>query len=199
MKTVIESKLFPWIAGLVVGALMGFVVGPWLTALVLHEYLSFALRTTLAIIASGLVGLVIEIALSRRAPAVDPDRKQGEVDKVFGIGRVTYTVTPNPESGRIQFNIFAHGIGGRRFHDKLLPMLIKIDGIEWGKPSEPGTGAQRKALKRYTERRDAIAQGLVAEPPIDLVRTISGVITPEASLANVITKIEDTLGGAQPL
>lgn len=199
MKTLIESKLFPWILGLLIGALMGFIVGPAANGWIFHESLPTAFRFALAIIAAGLTGLVIEIALARRPAAVDADRKPGKVDKVFGVGRVSYTVTPNDESGRIQFNVTTRGVNGRRFHDQLLPMLNEIDGVEWGKPIEPTTGEQRQALKRFGQRKDAIAKGIVPPPPITMERSISGTITAEASLLRVIEMIEERLGSAQPL
>lgn len=199
MKTLIESKLFPWVAGLLLGALMGFLVGPAATGWIFHESLPFAFRCALAIIAAGLTGLVIEKALARRPAPVDADRKPGKVDKVFGVGRVWYTVTPNDQSGRIQFNITTHGINGRRFHDLLMPMLKEIDGVEWDKPVEPTTGEQRQALKRFGQRKDALAKGLVPPPPITMERSISGTITAEASLLRVIEMVEERLGSAQPL
>ncbi|MCC6980388.1 MAG: hypothetical protein IT343_18865 [Candidatus Melainabacteria bacterium] len=199
MKTLIESKLFPWIVGLLLGALMGFLVGPAINGWVFHESLPTAFRVALAIIAAGLTGLVIEKALARRPAPVDADRKPGKVDKVFGVGRVIYTVTPNPDSGRIQFNITTHGVSGRRFNDLLLPMLKEIDGVEWSNPVEPTTGMQRQALKRYGQRQDAIAKGIVPPPPIAMERSVSGTITAEASLLRVIEMVEERLGSAQPL
>ncbi len=200
MKNLIEYKAFPWIAGLLVGALMGFLVGPAVTAWLHHASLPMHWQFALGIIAAGVVGLVIEIALARRPAPVDPDRKLGKVDKVFGTGRVIFTVTPNDQNGRFQFNITANGISGKRFREELLPMLKEIQGVEWGHPVEPGPGVQKQALKRYTLRREQIAKGVVpSQPPIEMVRTISGTITPEASLARVIELVEERLGSAQPL
>lgn len=200
MKNLIESKAFPWIAAAVIGVLMGALVGPAVTGWLHHASLPIAWRFALGIIASGLVGLVIEAALARRRAPVDPDRKLGKVDKLFGTGRVLYTVTPNDQSGRIQFNITANGISGKSFRQTLLPMLKEIEGVEWGNPVEPGPYQQRQALKRYTERREALAKGVVPEqPPVTMERSISGVMTAEASLARVVEMIEERLGSAQPL
>ena len=200
MKNLIESKGFPWIAAVVVGALMGFLVGPAVTGWLHQATLPFAWQCVLGIIAAGIVGLVIESALARRPAAVDPDRKLGLVDKVFGTGRVTFTVTPHDQTGRIQFNVTATGISGKSFREKLLPMLKEIEGVEWGNPIEPGPGLQRQALKRFTQRREAIARGVVpTQPPITMERSISGVITAEASLGRVIEMVEERLGSAQPL
>lgn len=200
MKNLIESKAFPWIAAVVVGALMGFLVGPAVTAWLHQAALPLAWQCVLGIIAAGIVGLVIESALARRPSAVDPDRKLGKVDKVFGTGRVTFTVTPHDQTGRIQFNVTATGISGKRFREELLPMIKEIEGVEWGHPVEPGPGQQRQALKRYTQRREALAKGVVpTQPPIPMERSISGVITAEASLARVIELVEERLGSAQPL
>lgn len=200
MKNLIESKAFPWIAAAVIGVLMGAVVGPVVTGWLHSASLPIAWRFVLGIIAAGLVGLVIEAALARRRAPVDPDRKLGKVDKVFGTGRVLYTVTPQPGTGRIQFNIIAQGISGKSFRETLLPMLREIEGVEWGNPVEPGPYQQKQALKRYTERKDALAKGLVPQqPPATMERSISGAMTAEASLARVIEMVEDRLGSAQPL
>jgi len=199
MKTLIESKLFPWFAGILLGALMGFLVGPAANAWIFHESLPIAFQVALAIIVAGLTGLVIEKALARRPLAVDPDRKFGKVDKTFGVGRVTYTVTPNESNGRFQFNVTTHGVSGRSFHGSLMPMLKEIEGVEWSNPVEPTVGMQRQALKRYGQRQDAIAKGVVPPPPITMERSISGTITADASLLRVIELIEERLGSAQPL
>ncbi|MBA3994864.1 MAG: hypothetical protein C0469_15195 [Cyanobacteria bacterium DS2.3.42] len=200
MKNLIDSKAFPWIAAVLVGALMGFLVGPLVTGWLLHESLPMVWRFALGIVASGIVGLVIEAALARRPAAVDPDRKLGKVDKVFGTGRVIFTVTPNDQNGRIQFNITATGISGKSFRGTLLPMLHEIEGVEWGTPVEPGPYQQRQLLKSSLARRDALAKGIVPkQPPMTMERTISGVITSEASLARVFEQVEERLGSAQPL
>ncbi|MBX9950399.1 MAG: hypothetical protein K2Y39_14625 [Candidatus Obscuribacterales bacterium] len=186
MKNLIEYKAFPWVAALAIGALMGFLVGPMVTAWTHHAALPLAWQCVLGIIATGITGLVIESALARRPVAVDPDRKPGRVDKVFGPGRIAYTVTPGKD-GRIQLNVTSGGISARDFREKLVPMLKEIEGIEWGHPTEPGQvpGAQ--------------AKGLVAKPTVADEGSISGIILPEASLAKAIEQIEERLGSAVPL
>jgi len=183
MKNLIEYKAFPWVVALVVGAVMGFLVGPLVTALTHHAALPFAWQCVLGIIAAGITGGVIENALSRRPVAVDPDRKPGLVDKVFGPGRVYYVVEPDKD-GRIQIIVTANGIGAKAFDDKLVPMLKKIDGMEWGNPIKPGS---------------APAKGLVAQPVPNGDGTIVGTILAEASLARTIPQIEEYLGSAEPL
>lgn len=199
MKNLIDSKAFPWIAAVLIGVLMGFLVGPLVTGLTFHESLPYVYRFVLAIIVAGITGLVIEKALARRPAPVEDDRKPGKVDTVFGVGRVVYTVTPCPKTGRFQFNVTTHGVSGRSFRDKLLPMLKEIEGIEWGHPTEPSAGVQRQMLKRHVQRQDAIEKGLVPPPPIEVHRGVSGVITSEASLVRVIEMVEERLGSAQPL
>ncbi len=199
MNNLIESKAFPWAAAVLVGALMGFLVGPAMTGWTMHETLPVPFRFALFIIVAGIVGLVIEKALARRPAAVAPGRKEGKVDKLFGVGRVLYTVTPHEGTGRLQFNVTTHGVGGKRFREVLLPMLTEIEGVEWGNPIEPSPYMQRQALKRFGERRDAVEVGTTPPPALQLERGVAGVITSEASLLRVIEMIEERLGSAQPL
>lgn len=184
MKKLIEYRAFPWVVALVVGAVMGFLVGPLVTALTHHAALPFAWQCVLGIIAAGVTGGVIENALSRRPVAVDPDRKPGLVDKVFGAGRVYYVVEPDKD-GRIQIIVTANGIGAKAFEDKLVPMLKKIEGMEWGNPIKPSQSAP--------------AKGLVAQPAPKGDGIIVGTILAEASLAKTIPQIEECLGSAEPL
>jgi hypothetical protein len=184
MKNLLEYKAFPWVVALAVGALMGFLVGPLVTAWTHHAALPLAWQCVLGIVAAGITGLVIEKALARRPAAVDPDRKTGLVDKLFGPGRIAYTVTPGKD-GRIQINVIAFGIGAKNFNEKLLPMLKEIEKMEWGNPILPGKGAPVHAL--------------VAHASLTTDGTISGIILPEASLFKVIEQIEERLGSAVPL
>jgi hypothetical protein len=186
MKNLIEYKAFPWVAALAAGALMGFLVGPLVTALTHHAALPFAWQCVLGIIAAGITGGVIENALARRPAAVEADRKPGRVDKIFGPGRITYTVTPGKD-GRIQLNVTTSGISARDFREKLVPMLKEIEGMEWRNAIDPG------------RLQNAAAKGLVDEPTVADTGSIKGIILPEASLAKAIMQIEERLGSAVPL
>lgn len=183
MKKLIEYKAFPWLVALAVGALMGFLVGPLVTALIHHAALPVAWQCVLGIVAAGITGLVIENALARRPVAVDPDRKSGLVDKVFGPGRVYYVVEPDKD-GRFQIIVTACGIGERRFNDKLVPMLKQIEGMEWSNPIKPS---------------QAPANTLVAPPSLKGDGSIVGTILAEASFAKTIPQIEERLGSPVPL
>lgn len=184
MKKLIEYKAFTWVVALAIGALMGFLVGPLLTSWTHHAALPFAWQCALGIIAAGITGGVIEAALSRRPVAVASDRKPGLVDKVFGPGRVVYTVTPDKD-GRIQINVTSFGIGEKNFREKLLPMLNQIEKMEWGNPVISGQGAP--------------VQALISHSSLAADGTVSGIILPEASLARAVEQIEERLGSAEPL
>lgn len=200
MNKLIESKAFPWIAAVLVGALMGFVLGPLMTSWLMHQTLTIAFQLATAVISGGIVGLVIENALASRPYAVAADRKDGKVDKIFGVGRVIYVVEPHPESGRLQFTITTHGVSRKRFQDVLLPLLSEVEGIEWGTPVEPTAYAKRQALRAYVQSNDLVEDG-EKQPAttIALHRGISGTVKADASFLRVVETVEAVLGSPQPL
>lgn len=185
MKNAFESKAGQLCLAAVIGLVMGFLVGPLVTSSILNETLQFPLQIALAIISFGLAGLTIELALKRAAslaPAFihSPDAPLSELDKIFGAGRIVYTVTPAPD-GLIQLNVTAIGVSAVKFHKSFRSSLATIEGIEW--------------------KATADLDGNAFTPPphgtIDAV--VTGIVRPEASLARAIDGLERIVGKPQPL
>lgn len=185
MTNAFKSKLGHFCLAAVIGLVMGFLVGPLVTASFLHETLQLPLQAVLAVISFGLAGLTIELANKRAdtlAPAFlhSPDAPLSELDKIFGAGRIAYTVTPAAD-GSIQLNITAIGVSAAKFHKSFRSKLATIDGIEWKATTDLGGNA-------FTPP---------ARGTIDAV--VTGIVLPEASLAKAIDGLERIVGKPQPL
>lgn len=185
MTNALKSKIGQWCLAAVIGLVMGFIVGPLVTSSVLHETLQYPLQGALAIISFGLAGLTIEMAVKRSnnlaaAFVRMPDEAPSELDKIFGAGRIAYTVTP-ADNGQIQLNIVAINVSSALFQNHFRSLLASIDGIEW----KPAT--------------DLDGNAFASPPGTTMSALVVGLLQPEASLSKAIEGLERVVGKPQPL
>lgn len=205
MMKVMNSKPGQWLIAALVGGLMGFIIGPAVSAQVTGTPVSWGVAAGLAVIGTMLMRLAMDLALSRSArtersalPVAAPDRKaprrmKGKVDELFGEGNVTYSVVPGT-MGEITIVVRTKNISGQRFKRKLVPLLDRIDGIDWMKGAQARSRGQKPA-------RDSIERQLVSAPADNgegaqdfADRSLKGTVSRKASLASVVEELESLLG-----